>query len=48
MLRDTVDTFFENVMVMTDNPSVRQNRLAMLAGIAALFENIADFSKITT
>jgi glycyl-tRNA synthetase beta chain len=47
-LRDRVDAFFENVMVMTDQPSVRRNRLALLAGIAALFENLADFSKITT
>jgi glycyl-tRNA synthetase beta chain len=46
-LRDPVDAFFEAVMVMTDNTEVRQNRLALLGHIAALFEKIADFSKIS-
>jgi len=46
-LREPVDAFFEAVMVMTDNTKVRQNRLALLGYIAALFEKIADFSKIS-
>ncbi len=47
-LREPVDAFFEGVMVMTEDENVRQNRLAQLSGIAALFEDIADFSKIST
>ena len=47
-LRDTVDDFFEGVMVMTDDTDVRRNRLLILARIAALFGKIADFSKIST
>jgi glycyl-tRNA synthetase beta chain len=47
VLREPVDVFFEAVMVMTDNTKVRRNRLALLNHIAALFEKIADFSKIS-
>ena len=46
-LRDTVDDFFEGVMVMADDRDVRHNRLLLLARIAALFGKIADFSKIS-
>jgi len=47
-LRNTVDAFFDGVMVMAQDEKIRQNRLALLSGVAALFENIADFSKIST
>ena len=47
-LRDTVDAFFEGVMVMTDDPAVRRNRLALLGLIATLFGGFADFSKLST
>jgi glycyl-tRNA synthetase beta chain len=47
-LRDTVDAFFEGVMVMTDDPAVRRNRLALLGLIANLFGGFADFSKLST
>ncbi len=45
-LREPVDRFFEDVMVMTDDMMVRQNRLALLGAIAGLFNRMADFSKI--
>ncbi|MFO7983457.1 MAG: glycine--tRNA ligase subunit beta [Desulfuromonadales bacterium] len=45
-LREPVDAFFDGVMVMTDDAKVKTNRLALLTGVAKLFENIADFSKI--
>jgi glycyl-tRNA synthetase beta chain len=45
-LRGAVDRFFEDVMVMAEDPNLRQNRLALLQSIAALFGQIADFSKI--
>ena len=47
-LRDTVDAFFEGVMVMTDDMAVRRNRLALLGLIATLFGGFADFSKLST
>jgi glycyl-tRNA synthetase beta chain len=42
-LRPVVDRFFDGVLVMAEDPRVRQNRLALLAGVAALFAPIADF-----
>jgi glycyl-tRNA synthetase beta chain len=47
-LREPVDVFFEGVMVMAESEDIRNNRLALLGGIAALFETIADFSKLST
>ncbi len=46
-LRGVVDAFFDGVMVMADNPDVKNNRLALLSEIAALFKDIADFSRIS-
>ena len=45
-LRGAVDAFFEGVMVMAEDEGVRINRLALLTGVARLFEDIADFAKI--
>jgi glycyl-tRNA synthetase beta chain len=46
-LREPVDTFFDEVMVMTDDEALRQNRLALLSELRALFLNIADVSRLT-
>ncbi len=46
-LREAVDAFFEGVMVMTDDIAIRQNRLALLGLIAALFGGFADFSRLS-
>ncbi|MFO8084837.1 MAG: glycine--tRNA ligase subunit beta [Desulfobacterales bacterium] len=46
-LRDSVDNFFDDVLVMAEDMTVRNNRLALLKRIAGLFEKIADFSKIS-
>lgn len=46
LLRPYVDDFFDNVMVMADDEKVKENRIAVLFEIAAVFGNIADFSKI--
>jgi len=43
-LRPAVDTFFDDVMVMADDLSVRANRLALLASLQALFLQVADVS----
>lgn len=47
-LRDSVDAFFDSVMVMAENKEIRNNRIALLGHIAALFGMFADFSKIST
>ena len=46
-LREQVDIFFEDVMVMADDEKIQGNRLALLGGVADLFAAIADFSKIS-
>ena len=45
-LRKHVDSFFNTVMVMDKDPDVKNNRLALLAGITGLFSRIADFSRL--
>ncbi len=46
-LRDTVDRFFDDVMVMTEDGATRRNRLALLAGLHELFLDIADISRLS-
>jgi glycyl-tRNA synthetase beta chain len=43
-LRTAVDTFFDEVMVMADDPAVRDNRLALLSAMQGLFLRVADVS----
>jgi glycyl-tRNA synthetase beta chain len=45
-LRKPVDAFFDRVMVMDKDAGVKNNRLALLAGITGLFAEIADFSRL--
>ncbi|MFL5321708.1 MAG: glycine--tRNA ligase subunit beta [Myxococcaceae bacterium] len=45
-LKPTVDTFFDKVMVMAEDKSLRENRVRLLTEIGALFGQVADFSKI--
>jgi glycyl-tRNA synthetase beta chain len=45
-LRPTVDTFFDDVMVMAEDEKIRQNRIALLSSVSGLFKNIADFTKL--
>ncbi|HOC39642.1 MAG TPA: glycine--tRNA ligase subunit beta, partial [Thermodesulfobacteriota bacterium] len=47
-LKPAVDGFFDGVLVMCDDERIKQNRLALLATIASLFRQIADFSKVVT
>lgn len=47
-LRPQVDEFFDKVMVMVDEEAVRDNRLALLSGLSALFLRVADLSKLQT
>ncbi|UYG03779.1 glycine--tRNA ligase subunit beta [Halomonas sp. LR3S48] len=43
-LRAPVDAFFDDVMVMADDDAIRRNRLALLAGLQALFLEVADIA----
>ena len=43
-LRDTVAGFFDEVMVMAEDPAVRANRLALLGRLKGLFDRVADLS----
>ena len=43
-LRNDIDDFFDNVMVMADDEAVRQNRLAILLMLRSLFLKTADIS----
>jgi glycyl-tRNA synthetase beta chain len=45
-LQATVDQFFDDVMVMADDPALRDNRLALLQGLAELFLQVADISRL--
>jgi glycyl-tRNA synthetase beta chain len=45
-LRPAVDAFFDQVMVMADDPAVRSNRLSLLARLRALFLRVADLSRL--
>ncbi len=45
-LRPEVDRFFEQVLVMVENESVRKNRLALLSELLREFSTIADFSEL--
>ena len=45
-VRKDVDIFFDEVMVMTDEPIIRDNRLALLAQLESLMNQVADISKL--
>ena len=45
-LREPVDAFFDQVLVMADDPAVRDNRIALLNELGSLFLRVADFSRL--
>ena len=45
-LRPAVDAFFDQVMVMDEDPRLRANRLALLAQMRELFTGVADLSRL--
>jgi glycyl-tRNA synthetase beta chain len=45
-LRPFIDDLFDNVMVMTENEKLRENRLALLNYVRNLFHLLADFEEI--
>jgi len=44
--REPVDAFFADVMVMAEDPAVRANRLALLAQLHSLMNQVADISRL--
>jgi glycyl-tRNA synthetase beta chain len=46
VLRDPVDSFFDSVMVMDEDPVLRNNRLALLSEMRRLFLHTADLSRL--
>jgi glycyl-tRNA synthetase beta chain len=47
-LQPLVAAFFEKVLVMAKDEKVRNNRLALLKGLSAVFASVADFSKVAS
>ena len=45
-LRGVVDHFFDDVMVMVDDKATKNNRLALLTELRALFLVVADVSRL--
>jgi glycyl-tRNA synthetase beta chain len=45
-LRDDVDAFFNDVMVMADDVALRNNRLALLSILHGMMNRVADISKL--
>ncbi|HEX6004359.1 MAG TPA: glycine--tRNA ligase subunit beta, partial [Burkholderiales bacterium] len=46
VLKSPVDSFFDSVMVMVDEPVLRRNRLALLADLRDRMNQVADISKL--
>jgi glycyl-tRNA synthetase beta chain len=46
-LREPVDHFFDDVMVMADDKATRNNRLSLLSELRALFLDVADISRLS-
>jgi len=45
-MKEPVDNFFDEVMVMTEDEDLKQNRRNLLAAISRLFLQVGDFSKM--
>ncbi len=45
-IKGSLDNFFEKVMVMDEDPKVRDNRLNLIKSLVNLFEGVADLSQL--
>ena len=45
-LKPVVDRFFDEVLVMAEDPAIRSNRLGLMKRVSDLFGDVADFRKI--
>ncbi|MDH5339806.1 MAG: glycine--tRNA ligase subunit beta [Rubrivivax sp.] len=48
VLKTPVDVFFDAVMVNADDPALRRNRLALLAGLHGAMNRVADLSRLVS
>jgi glycyl-tRNA synthetase beta chain len=46
-LKEPVDRFFDEVMVMAEDEGLKQNRLALLARLSEPFHSVADISRLS-
>ena len=46
-LKPAVDRLFDDVLVMTEDMAVRNNRLSLLRAIADEFRRVADFTQLS-
>lgn len=46
-IKDRIDSFFDEVMVMVDDERIKENRLKLLGSVRGLYSGIADLSKLT-
>ena len=44
--KNAVDAFFADIMVMADDPAIRANRLALLANLHGVMNQVADISRL--
>ena len=47
-LKSAIDSFFDNVMVNTEEPNLRKTRLALISRVRALFLSVADISYLSS
>ena len=47
-LKPTIDRFFDDVLVMSEDDGERTRRLNLLASVHVLFHRIAAFDKVST
>ena len=45
-IKSSLDNFFDKVMVMAEDPKVRDNRLNLIKSLVTLFEGVADLSQL--
>ena len=45
-MRESVDTFFDEVLVMDEDQSLRENRLRLLNRFIGLFSRFGDFGRL--
>jgi len=43
-----IDNLFDRIMIMDKDPAIKENRLALLNYIGAMFLEVGDYSKIMT
>jgi glycyl-tRNA synthetase beta chain len=46
LLQQPMDDFFTTVLIMHEEPTIRHNRMALVQGVKALFDQVADFSDL--